>query len=105
MKQYVLFTAPDTFDMTYIFELKGRMATFPYEKEYSVIFDFSKTKFLSSLGVGVLLYISARLCKHKAEMRLLNVSTAIKNTFHLLGADQELNIADHIPPGWQEVTL
>ncbi|MEW5694017.1 MAG: STAS domain-containing protein [Candidatus Hydrogenedentota bacterium] len=105
MKKYVKIDTPENFDMTYIFDLKSKMSNFPYEQKYSIIFDFKKTKFLSSLGVGVLLYLNARTKKNNGEMRLINVNETIMNTFHLLGADQEVTISEseEIPAGWEEV--
>ena len=81
--------------------LAGRFDASQAEKAKSVFLvltedktvDFSRLDYISSAGLGVLLAAQKRLSERGQKLRLVNVSSHIKNVFHYSGFDQIFEIA------------
>jgi anti-anti-sigma factor len=55
--------------------------------------DFSRLDYISSAGLGVLLAAQKRLSERGQSLRLVNVSSHIRDVFHYSGFDQIFEIA------------
>ena len=55
--------------------------------------DFAKLDYISSAGLGVLLAAQKRLSERGQSLRLINVSSHIRDVFHFSGFDQIFDIA------------
>ncbi|MBW3565551.1 MAG: STAS domain-containing protein [Acidobacteria bacterium] len=58
----------------------------------SRVLDFSGLEYISSAGLGVLLAAQKRLGEQGHELRLVNVSSHIRDIFHFSGFDQIFKI-------------
>jgi anti-sigma B factor antagonist len=54
--------------------------------------DFSRLDYISSAGLGVLLAAQKRLSESGQSLRLINVSSHIRDVFHYSGFDQIFEI-------------
>ncbi|MCZ8156880.1 MAG: STAS domain-containing protein [Leptospira sp.] len=83
---------------TVIVQIKGRMESGPLDKitqtildemispeRHFLILDFSELRYISSLGIRMILDVKMSLQKRSKEMALVGVSSSISQVFHLLG--------------------
>lgn len=77
------------FDAAQIEKAKGAFAAL----KGATTVDFAQLEYISSAGLGVLLATQKRLQDQGAALRLVNVSSHIKDIFHFSGFDQIFEIA------------
>lgn len=77
------------FDAAQMEKAKGAFAAL----EGSTVVDFSRLEYISSAGLGVLLATQKRLRDRGAGLRLVNVSSHIRDIFHFSGLDQVFEIS------------
>ncbi|MCZ8344577.1 MAG: STAS domain-containing protein [Leptospira sp.] len=83
---------------TVIVQIKGRMESGPLDKitqtvldemigedRKFLILDFSELRYISSLGIRMILDVKMNLQKRNKEMALVGVTSSILQVFHLLG--------------------
>lgn len=83
---------------TVIVQIKGRMESGPLDRitqtvldemigdeRKFLILDFSELRYISSLGIRMILDVKMNLQKRNKEMALVGVTSSILQVFHLLG--------------------
>jgi len=83
---------------TVIVQIKGRMESGPLDKitqtildemiapdRKFLVLDFSELRYISSLGIRMILDVKMSLQKKSKEVALVGVSSSIAQVFHLLG--------------------
>lgn len=83
---------------TVIVQIKGRMESGPLDRitqtildemvgtdRKHLILDFSELRYISSLGIRMILDVKMNLQKRNKEMALVGVTSSILQVFHLLG--------------------
>ncbi|MDF3819957.1 STAS domain-containing protein [Leptospira sp. 96542] len=83
---------------TVIVQIKGRMESGPLDRitqtildemvgddRRHLILDFSELRYISSLGIRMILDVKMNLQKRNKEMALVGVTSSILQVFHLLG--------------------
>lgn len=58
----------------------------------TTVLDFSELEYISSAGLGVLLAAQKRLNENGHQLRLVNISSHIRDIFHFSGFDQIFQI-------------
>ena len=56
--------------------------------------DFSRTAYIDSSGLGVLVSLSKKIREHGGELRLANLNDDLRNLFELTKLDTLFHIAD-----------
>jgi anti-sigma B factor antagonist len=77
------------FDAAQIEKARGAFASL----STSTVVDFAKLEYISSAGLGVLLATQKRLHDRGAGLKLINVSSHIRDIFHFSGFDQIFDIS------------
>lgn len=77
------------FDAAQIEKAKGAFAAL----KGNTVVDFARLEYISSAGLGVLLATQKRLQDKGAALKLVNVSSHIRDIFHFSGFDQIFEIS------------
>lgn len=73
-------------------DLKAKVNEIIENGSKKFLFDLSKTNFVDSLGLGLMLSIAKSLKKEKGEFKICSVTTNIKNLFELTKLNQYFEI-------------
>lgn len=75
-------------------ELKQKVLDELEKGERRFLIDFSKTGYIDSSGLGVLVSLSKKIREHGGELRLANLNDDLKTLFELTKLDTLFQIAD-----------
>ena len=82
-------------------ELKQKVLDALEEGSRKFIIDFSKTGYIDSSGLGVLVSLSKKIREQGGELRLANLNDDLKTLFELTKLDTLFQIADSRERGLQ----
>ncbi|GBF51898.1 sugar kinase and antagonist of anti-sigma factor [Leptospira ryugenii] len=99
---------------TVIVQIKGRMESGPLDKitqtildemvapeRKHLIIDFSELRYISSLGIRMILDVKLSLQKKSKDVALVGVSSSIAQVFHLLGLSGAFQFFESRPEAFQ----
>jgi anti-anti-sigma factor len=86
---YVLFRIPGTLDMHCLNPIKEAFTRILADNCRHVVFDFAKTRAVSSVGIGLILNMHKELIKKQGSVHLVNMAPDVQSVFD---ATQVLNV-------------
>lgn len=96
MGDIVKFVLPEELELTNAQEIKRRIYEETFEKGFKkVILDFSKTRYIDSTGLGVMVAIHKQALMNAGAVAFLNLDSNIKNLLKMTALDRILNIFDN----------
>lgn len=84
---------PEKFDILNAKQTEAKfLSQLAEEKSGEVVVDFSKTTYISSVGLRVILVISKEISKNGGKLTLRNMDKEVLSIFKMAGFDTILNI-------------
>ena len=80
---FILFKLPQEFDLAMVKPLRDSIDGYIKKEHFQFVFDFTKTTFISSIGIGILINLQKNLAPHKGGVHLINLSQAIHATLEV----------------------
>lgn len=91
----VKITMPEEVELTISQDLKRKIYENTFEKGYKkVLLDFSKTKYIDSTGLGIIVAIHKQSLMNAGAAAIINLDNNIKSLFKMTALDRILNIFD-----------
>jgi len=89
------FLVPEELELTNAQEIKREVYEEAFEKGFKkVILDFSKTKYIDSTGLGIMVALHKQALMNAGAVVFLNLDGNIKNLLKMTALDRVLNIFD-----------
>ncbi len=76
-------------------ELQEHLEELIHKENYRIIVDLGKLDYISSAGIGVLMGMLQEVRGNDGDLKLINMSSKIRNLFDMLGFSQIIRIYDH----------
>ena len=77
---FILFKLPQEFNLTMVKPLRDSIDDYIKKEHFHFVFDFTKTNFISSVGIGILINLQKNLAPYKGGVHLINLSQTIHET-------------------------
>jgi len=91
----VKITMPEEVELTISQDLKRKIYENTFEKGYKkVLLDFSKTKYIDSTGLGIIVAIHKQSLMNAGAAAIINLDNNIKSLFKMTALDRIFNIFD-----------
>lgn len=86
---------PEEVELTNSQDIKRKIYETVFEKGYKkVLLDFSKTKYIDSTGLGIIVAIHKQSLMNAGAAAIINLDNNIKSLFKMTALDRILNIFD-----------
>ncbi|MCX7653853.1 MAG: STAS domain-containing protein [Fervidobacterium sp.] len=91
----VKFVLPEEIELTNSQEIKRKVYENTFEKGYKkILLDFSKTKYIDSTGLGVVIMIHKQSLMNAGTTAIINIDSNLRNLFKMTALDRIFNIFD-----------
>ncbi|MEN3043447.1 MAG: STAS domain-containing protein [Fervidobacterium sp.] len=91
----VKFVLPEEIELTNSQEIKRKVYENTFEKGYKkILLDFSKTKYIDSTGLGVVVMIHKQSLMNAGTTAIINIDSNLRNLFKMTALDRIFNIFD-----------
>lgn len=88
-------TMPEEVELTNSQDIKRKIYETVFEKGYKkVLLDFSKTKYIDSTGLGIIVAIHKQSLMNAGTTAIVNLDSNIRSLFKMTALDRIFNIFD-----------